>query len=383
MPMLTEKLGSWVSEQFVGFAKVMLWWVSLVDMAVEEIFVTPSGAQNRWTKSNNVNWLDERDLDSSGNADEVRQRVAASMARPEGAHRVVSERIGGKEMVVNLVKSLYSVVTLAMTEEVSNDTVHELRFAIKRFMTDFEMMDASLRPTRVKPMWVTTYNIAGLQNIIMEMWLMGPLRNFWEGSFRGEAYFKYMKAVIVMGLRKNWQQNTLKRMLKKRALSILLEEEWEDTQDSDSDDDDFVDLVEEETVDESQETRWHQVENSDFASYSTHEQAVTLAKDYHCISAVVIEGGGIMIVSNNRSEWTAVQFADTSTNIMLDSLTYGEMYLEDECHEINMEIVTHGCLLLPHLPMRFEKTGSEKRWYTMVRSDWKNWDGDDFVTYTL
>ena len=54
------------------------------------------------------------------------------------------------------------------------------------------------------------------------MKLFGPLRLYWEGGWKGEGIIKELKEVIRDGLKKNWQENTLKRVYNGRALDYML-----------------------------------------------------------------------------------------------------------------------------------------------------------------
>ena len=374
-----EKLGSWVSEQLVGFSKIMLWWIPLVDCAKEDSYEVPSGSQKNWKKGHNVDWLEMRDLNADGNADTVRGRVACYMAQDGGSPEIVQRRLGGSGVIHNLAKSLYCVVSLAMSEEVNQQLVNELQFVVKHFMTDFELLDLVLRPKRSKPRWVTTYNVAGLPNIITAMWLIGPLRNYWEGSYRGEAYLWLLKPIVSMGLRKNWQQNTLKRMLKRRSLAQLLKDEEMDWTKIDAED------VEEDQHGDEQEgnQEWSEVEKSDYREYNSWEEVNQFLEQYRCLSGVVTGNGDLKIVIRGRTEWISVEVAATEENVQENVLDYSCILLQHEYELAIMENITHGVLLLPHIQTRLNDKQGIYRWYAFVRSDWTTWNGSKFASIEL
>ena len=378
-----DKLGSWVSEQYVGFAKIMLWWLPMVDCAKEEMEDLPSGNQKKWKMRHNKEWLEMRELPTEGKADKVRKRVFDYMTSADGPPPIVRELVGGSETVVNLVKSLYSVVALAMAEDVDLALVSELRFSIKRFMTDFELMDQVLRPNRAKPRWVTTYNVAGLQNIISAMWMIGPLRNYWEGSYRGEAYFKLMKPLITMGLRKNWQQNILKRMLKRRSLAQLLDDDETNlvamaTEDFQEDDD--------EMGKEEQPPDWNDVANSDYKSYSTCAEVRKIWNTYGSFSAVLLKGNIFKVMFNSRTQWMSINMMEQTVDgvLELSSIAYVPIGLQlDTIEDADLDDVTHGVMFLPHIPSRIRQRLDETKLFCIVRSDWKIWDGSEFLLNKL
>ena len=44
-----------------------------------------------------------------------------------------------------------------------------------------------------EPIWLSTYNFMCLINLVENMMQFGPLRNFWEGKYIGEAMVKNIK----------------------------------------------------------------------------------------------------------------------------------------------------------------------------------------------
>jgi hypothetical protein len=382
MPMNGGKRGAWVSEQYLGFSKIMVWWFSIIQCTTEDdIVAQPFGEQKGWNKEDNVRWLKERELSCKGYAADVKKRVKEYMERPEGPPEIVRDKTATAEMILQMITSLYSVLSLAMTEQVDKNTLVELRFSVKRFMTDFENVDAKVRPKRNKARWVTTFNIAGLQNIIEEMWCMGPLRNFWEGGFGGEGYLRLMKPQITMGLRKNWQQNLMKKLFRNMALCRLLMdndltpeeiEQWEvqlGLADGDQ---------EEEIGDDTP-----QVSYSDFCCYTSRTDILHRWKRYSSFSLVLTVNGDFRLVMKNRREWIRIEKKVGREGEQDTGLHYFAFELGENVEDADMDGITHGCLLLPHLTRRALKTDRDERWYTVIRSDWKHWNGDGFETMLL
>ena len=54
--------------------------------------------------------------------------------------------------------------------------------------------------------------------------LFGPLRRYWEGSYRGEALVQELKLLIKTGLTTNWQERTMNRYYNQRALDQFQKE---------------------------------------------------------------------------------------------------------------------------------------------------------------
>ena len=72
----TKKLGSWFSENFMGFCRVLPWVYSCLDsLADDPKYVPPDKPMNKWTKIENVAFLSARGINTEGNAGVLRQRV--------------------------------------------------------------------------------------------------------------------------------------------------------------------------------------------------------------------------------------------------------------------------------------------------------------------
>jgi hypothetical protein len=366
MPMTNGKFGAWVSEQYLAFGKVLIWWFGLMDVAESEPYSDPPGHHEYWNKKECLTWLRARLLHLGGNAQEVKDRVAACFLDSGGIPPVADGGFAGPKEVRALVRSLYALVSLAMTETVTMQHLGDLRFAVKRFMMDFEILDSSVRPNRKKPRWVTTYNIAGVQNIIETMWWVGPLRNFWEGGFKGEGFLRFMKQEITMGLRLNWQVNLLRRMYRRIAMARLLDEE--ELSSSYADDSD----------EETEEEEGFQVGYADFRCYTEKDLVENKWPISSVLSAVVLQDKTFRVVVNNRSSWYSLELNLVTPSIDDNGLKYSTYSLCGPT-DAQMSLVTHGCMFLPHLPTRHATQHTTSRSpYTVIRSDWKIWNGNAF-----
>ena len=66
-------------------------------------------------------------------------------------------------------------------------------------------------------------NINGLLNLCSEMKQYGPLRLYWEGSFKGEGLFTYVKPMIKQGTHKStFAKNALIAYYKDRFFQTVL-----------------------------------------------------------------------------------------------------------------------------------------------------------------
>ena len=86
LPYKKGKMGGWISETYMAMAQLNKWFYSGVnsiayDKAVRELAILP---RSSWLKDHNIAWLTLRNIDSSGNAEELKKRVRLYCNLPEG-----------------------------------------------------------------------------------------------------------------------------------------------------------------------------------------------------------------------------------------------------------------------------------------------------------
>ncbi|KAL7565775.1 hypothetical protein ACA910_015556 [Epithemia clementina (nom. ined.)] len=70
------KLGGWVSENYLGFAPLLLWLFSMINtVAINKEYQELLGNSRNWNKKENTSWLSARGLDKKGSAQEFKERV--------------------------------------------------------------------------------------------------------------------------------------------------------------------------------------------------------------------------------------------------------------------------------------------------------------------
>ena len=75
IPYKGQKLGGWVSENYLGFGRLFPWFYQgLIHFKEKETFQNPDRPMNKWTAKENREWLGIRGLEKSGNARELRER---------------------------------------------------------------------------------------------------------------------------------------------------------------------------------------------------------------------------------------------------------------------------------------------------------------------
>ena len=222
IPFSTEKMGGYVSENYLGLCRAIKWmYGSLLFAAADKTFVQPDTPQDKWLKTQNVAWLKIRGLNTEGYAPEVRERVRQYMEQEGGPPAIVPPKGGPLPLVLDVVKALNVMVASIMVTEVTPDSIRVANCNIKIFLTLFERLDAGMRDKGEDPIGVTSYNFVCLLNLPKLMEQFGPLRNLWEGSFQGEGILRYVKPEVGMGVRVNWSLNVMINLLQSKALSQI------------------------------------------------------------------------------------------------------------------------------------------------------------------
>ena len=114
---------------------------------------------------------------------------------------------------------MYGLMSSTITPELLNDTER----SIKLFLNRYCEMDEEVYPkgSEAKASWLSKYNFLCLLNLVDVLRKFGSLRNLWEGGYQGEGFLHKTKPVLKQDLRKNWEANTLKRMLESTALEVI------------------------------------------------------------------------------------------------------------------------------------------------------------------
>ena len=385
-----SKKGGYVSANYLGLCRVSPWLFSVLELLeVDPEYADPTRPQTKWNKKENKAWLKARGLDTVGNAKKLRERVTDYFNGTNCVPAIKESTKVDVHLVQRLIRSMARTIALSMTERVSNAHLRELSFCVKRFLTDFENLDHALRPGRKKPWWVTMFNFSCLLNIIEAMWWLGPIRNFWEGSFKGEGFLRFVKSEINMGLRKGWQMALMNRLLRKKALSNILKEdykkttdtEWENAERKDVDDGVFEhewerDSDSDEEMDEGPEMEDSNDEESnmetyddEFKVYSNFEEISKLQQRNEAISGISLNNNTVAIVVGDRDTWIIGEF-ETGEIREENGLKYRKLYIDLEGigTAANWGQAGRGYVLLPFLTL--DIVSNVEQFYTAIRSDW-------------
>jgi hypothetical protein len=223
LPYKGDRLGGWVSENYVSFAKLCKWFYLILDDVKEdkEPYQDPGSPQNTWLAMQNRAWLKARGLQSDGKAAELKERVAAYLLTKKNIP-LLPPPGGTMEDLHLLVDSMYEMVKSIMVFEVNDDVVRMADYRIKRFLTHLVDCDRKINPGAKVPFWISSYTYPCLLNIPGNLKAYGPMKNLWEGGVRGEGSLRYFKPLHAnLGLKHGWEVQIMNQVYQKKGLRAI------------------------------------------------------------------------------------------------------------------------------------------------------------------
>ncbi|MFY7881041.1 MAG: hypothetical protein ACOVR6_01995 [Fimbriimonas sp.] len=372
IPYKAGKLGGWVSENYVGVARLLPWLYSCIDdVAADATFIEPIRDQRRWTVKENFSWLSIRGLETNGNAEQLRTRVKCYMNQPTGPPPVLPPAGGGVENVITMISSLKAMVARIMKKSVTDMDIVDAERHIKIFLTAFETFDGEMRGPRDKPTWITSYNFMCLMNIPLMLRNFGPVRNLWEGGGQGEKIIGLLKP-LWFGFRKNWHLNLMNNLLKRMAIDRvqcaykkIAEEPNSCPQDIDEDAD-SVDAAEDCGINLSRKM---------VHKYSSLEHVQALFQNRKPLSLMCLKSGMFACILRNK---TLVELHCETYTETIGGSSYHKWSMSNEVIQqcCGTENIAHYCLLLPRMTRNGMPTAIDEATFTLVESEWMDIQAD-------
>jgi hypothetical protein len=255
-PYTGDKLGGWVSENYLAFARLSCWFYgpleSIVSKQANQPNILPIGPHGAWGKDQLCTWLVSRGVTLEILVDpayeaprEVKEKAqlcineGRSMTTALKSQLLVFVRFLDVDDPVNrrppelefhkfdhvhdMMRALHVMTARIMAPVYTEESIQEMEYFIKIFLSRFAHVSDNLYPNASKPKWLSSYNFMCLLNLPSTCKDIGPLRNVWEGSTKGEGFIRFVKPEITMGLRENWEVNTLKKVIKKISIRQLIQ----------------------------------------------------------------------------------------------------------------------------------------------------------------
>ena len=366
LPYKKGKLGGWVSENYLGLARVAGWFYAHFGATKkEDPYVEPTKDQWRWTKKENEAWLSVRGLDKKGDAKTLRSRVEEIMNRDGGPPPVVESGGGSRDLFLNAVNGILRVICVVMQDFMNDELLLEMEFQIKLFLTLFDDLDEKMREPDDKPKLITTYNFFSLLNLPVASGMLGPLRNVWEGGPMGEGYLQQIKGALNTGLKPGWEMRLMNTIHKNCGLRNVLKN-WKGTEAD-------LDLEEEETV-----------KPGLYHKYKSIATLVTGFEQGNPISCLRFKSGQFGCIVGDSLEVIEIVMNLAKKKEMLNDMAYitWEIEKKDILGKLPKMEVDHAVLLLPLLSENGTPKEDCRGVYTAVTDTWAKISlGGHFLRY--
>lgn len=221
------KFGAWVSENFVAFSRILLWFFQDVGALIREELEgpdsePPSDTPNyRWRRKHCRRWLHDRDLKFEGKVDEMKAHIQGLIERGEAPPIIDRTGEANTEQIERVLLALESMITVLMTDEVIVGVTGPLaELKIKHFLAEFDLLNQAYLEDGQKPKVIAASNYLTLLNLPRILERFGPLRKLWEGDFCGEKYVQVIKPSLHNGQRKNFAFNGMMNAMKDTTLDM-------------------------------------------------------------------------------------------------------------------------------------------------------------------
>ena len=368
-PCKGEKLGGWVSENFLGFARVIPWVCScLLSLEDDSPFVIPDKPIGKWTVEECKGFLRERRLAIGGKVAELRNRVRDNVKAP------IPPPAGGPVgNVTSMLLSLWQMLADLMGMETAQDqrlTITEC--LIRLCLSTLEAHDKSIREAtgRSAPIWQTQHNCQCLLNIPEQVKLLGPVRNRWEGGRRGEGFLRSAKPVVRASC-KNWQRNLLQDTLRQKTLVHLTPSSQADEASNDDDS-----LASSESS-ESQEPQIHQPQS--FRMYGNQAEILRdMGRGLPLSGLLVGKTFYCCFVSGPKKLLQEIAYLPNTGRYRFGLWYFKMDYVLSDSDDLPLLHDTHAdryAVLLPFDDGNLDDDDdADGQWWAMVASDWKCWN---------
>ena len=214
--------GHWVSENYLGFARLMTWFYQNIQyLEPEVVILPPEEGQKGWNKKHNEHWLKLRGLDASGKADELKNRVEAYMAQTD-TPPVIPEPKRNVSDVEDLVVALNKFLECVMSTKVTEESLQKTKYAVRVFLSAYDTLNRSVKGSSTSIFGI--FNLACLMNLPEAMEHFGPLRQLWEGATRGEGFLRFVKPMMTQGFKhqSKWHFHLLQKLAIAKAFRNIL-----------------------------------------------------------------------------------------------------------------------------------------------------------------
>jgi hypothetical protein len=302
-------------------------------------------------------------LPLNGNIKELRHRVSCHLdtpiPQPTGAPVDVI-----KKYLTNMWVMISNLMGMKSTCKANTNRARNL---IRIFLNSVEDLDTYTRNTtdRTVPTWVSQFNHTCLLNIPDQIDELGPIRNRWEGGYRGEGFLRIVKPVV-RTQQKTWTQNLLLNIVKQKTLLQLKKNNP-------------VENIPEDTSIDNEEAPAHTIPPQSFIVYSYLQRLEILQPQNDTPISILLSNNQMYLcykgLGDNDKFLVPLKFHDegnatTKYNFNLPYLAIVEDSALPEVSLCEINITSFGVLLPLLVEDQGENAQNSMRPYTLVTSEW-------------
>jgi len=387
-PYTGDRLGGWVSENFLALARLTKWFYGALDKvaAVDTPYKEPTIPHHKWLKGMCIDWLEahgitfESMLDTTVSASEklqtscqdyvskrmplkkadaktLRSMVATYKDSPTSSiPALVKDQLCSVSNIINLTQAWQVLVAKIMSTEATEESIRDIDQHIKIFLTLFARVDKSMNGGKKNyiPKFRSSYNFACLLNLPDLIREFGPLRNLWEGAAQGEGFIQVLKPELSMGLRKNWHVAKMERLLKWKGLRSIME------------------LTLDVSLDDAPKAKLS-------ANLFVYKDLLSATKAYACrypLSAIALVDGkyGMVVRESNTMHFAALERKHYDSCVNGCHYHHWDLDVKSGLHELEEQIVQEYVILLPMLNGEGLPGNGQDPVYTVITSNWNEID---------
>ncbi len=154
------KFVGWVSENYLGMARIMRWFYSLLPAVQDDPpYVEPCRPMSTWNVNELKQWLTVRGLCDKGGKNGLKDRVDATKNSGNPVPPPLAPIGGSVTGVLDTIKALAVIIAHVMSPVVNITEIDSARQHIKLFLTKYHLFEAPMvQGSSQNPGWLSSYN---------------------------------------------------------------------------------------------------------------------------------------------------------------------------------------------------------------------------------
>ena len=222
----SDSFSGLVSENWLAVCRLSRWMYSRMPSIISDkaldIF-SPTESVYKWKGVDLRKWLALRGLPRNGKISELKETIDNYLSKPETIPPICSRYTCPIDLVSNSLITMNAFIQRVMQSTYTCKLIDETDNYIKLFLSFLHEWDANTKNKDSKPIWLSSYSLLNLLNLHEMMLRFGPVRNLWEGGYRGEGILRLVKHHI-SNVQANWHICATNKFYQHKSLQRILEQ---------------------------------------------------------------------------------------------------------------------------------------------------------------